>query len=333
MGRAALVLLVLVGIACSDDGQSRPDGSIDGSKLDVSDAADARHPVSGCASYEQAGACGPDAGAVPCCTGRPPLALSFSPVGSQDLTRFLWTFGDDTPTSTDRAPTHTYAHPGTYQVMLVGGRRTAAPSCPPRCTWWSSGWRRERLATSMTSAMTISRACARREAAAPRRSRAASARRRATRAPAAPARCAPRPPSLRHPTPGPARGRRSVSPSCQTRRGVCPGVRLPDAAHGRGDGGHAVDARVSPARSGARPRRALSRRQRSSRRRCLHDRRLRGRRRARRVQRDLRRRSRPVPTAPPARCWRTDSGSACSAASRTATAARSAAWPACRRRR
>jgi PKD repeat protein len=127
-----VALLVLVGIACSDDGQSRPDGSIDGSKLDVPTPLTLDISVSGCASYEQAGACGPDAGAVPCCTGRPPLALSFAPVGSQDLTRFLWTFGDDTPTSTDRAPTHTYAHPGKYQVTLVGRAEDSSSVTPPQ---------------------------------------------------------------------------------------------------------------------------------------------------------------------------------------------------------
>jgi PKD repeat protein len=54
------------------------------------------------------------------CYGAPPLTLSFSPIGSAALTRFLWDFGDGTPPSTDRAPSHSYALPGSYQVTVTG---------------------------------------------------------------------------------------------------------------------------------------------------------------------------------------------------------------------
>jgi PKD repeat protein len=54
------------------------------------------------------------------CAGAPPLTLTFSPVSSASLTRFLWTFGDGSPTSSERAPTHTYVLPGTYDVSVVG---------------------------------------------------------------------------------------------------------------------------------------------------------------------------------------------------------------------
>jgi PKD repeat protein len=58
-------------------------------------------------------------GGVAACTGTAPLTLTFTPVGSPALTRFRWTFGDDSPPSSDRAPTHTYVLPGTYDVSLV----------------------------------------------------------------------------------------------------------------------------------------------------------------------------------------------------------------------
>src|SRR4051812_7319046 len=54
--------------------------------------------VTGCARYDAAAAR---------CFGAPPLTLSFSPVSSPSLVRFLWSFGDGTPDSSDRAPTHT----------------------------------------------------------------------------------------------------------------------------------------------------------------------------------------------------------------------------------
>jgi hypothetical protein len=55
----------------------------------------------------------------PQCSGTPPLTISLAPVSSASLTRFLWTFGDGTASSTERAPTHTYVLPGTYDVSLV----------------------------------------------------------------------------------------------------------------------------------------------------------------------------------------------------------------------
>ena len=63
--------------------------------------------------------------ALPECSGPAPLALSFSPVGSQQFSRFTWTFGDGTATVTDRAPMHTFGLPGSYQVDLVGAFGTA----------------------------------------------------------------------------------------------------------------------------------------------------------------------------------------------------------------
>jgi PKD repeat protein len=54
------------------------------------------------------------------CSGYAPMVVSFAPVGSPELTRFLWTFGDGTPAVTERAPTHRYTRPGPYDVKVVG---------------------------------------------------------------------------------------------------------------------------------------------------------------------------------------------------------------------
>src|SRR5579863_4259928 len=102
---------------------STPDGGPDASGSDAS-AGDAQGALAldfaatGCAARPDGGALPADGGVVPC-TGTAPLTLTFSPVGSAALTRFLWTFGDGTPPSSDRAPTHTYRLPGTYDVTLA----------------------------------------------------------------------------------------------------------------------------------------------------------------------------------------------------------------------
>jgi PKD repeat protein len=54
------------------------------------------------------------------CSGTAPLTVSFSPVGSPALTSFRWSFGDGTPSSLERAPSHTYALPGEYDVGVIG---------------------------------------------------------------------------------------------------------------------------------------------------------------------------------------------------------------------
>jgi PKD repeat protein len=54
------------------------------------------------------------------CAGAAPLTLGFSPVSSAPLFRLLWDFGDGTPASFDRAPSHDYTLPGLYDVTLVG---------------------------------------------------------------------------------------------------------------------------------------------------------------------------------------------------------------------
>lgn len=55
------------------------------------------------------------------CAGPAPLTLEFVPLATASITKYLWDFGDGTPKSSARAPQHTYAFPGIYDVSLVGG--------------------------------------------------------------------------------------------------------------------------------------------------------------------------------------------------------------------
>ncbi len=84
-------------------------------KIDIS--------VTGCASLGASDSGAADGGATEC-LGAAPLTLRFSPVGSPGLTTFLWRFGDGSPPVSDRAPTHTYALPGRYDVSVTGGAGT-----------------------------------------------------------------------------------------------------------------------------------------------------------------------------------------------------------------
>ena len=122
MGGQRLIVasIALAGLACRERGAAIPDAATDGIKSEGSSALTLVIAVTGCAHYEAAGDCGPDGGTAPCCKGAPPLTLSFAPVGSPELTRFKWSFGDDTATTTERAPSHVYAYPGKYQVTLTG---------------------------------------------------------------------------------------------------------------------------------------------------------------------------------------------------------------------
>jgi hypothetical protein len=138
VGRNPLVVasLALAVFGCRDRGVAPTDAGMDGARDDVPNPLTLVIAVTGCASYQAAGRCA-GAGEGPCCTGTPPLTLSFSPVGSPELTRFLWTFGDGTPPTTEQAPSHTFAHPGEYKVELVGGSNqigTLGPARPLQVT-------------------------------------------------------------------------------------------------------------------------------------------------------------------------------------------------------
>jgi PKD repeat protein len=92
--------------SATSSGDAATDAAVDGPApltLDIS--------VTGCAVF--------DLTAITC-NGWAPLALSFSPVGSLQLTTFLWTFGDGSSPSSARAPMHTYALPGSYDVSVTG---------------------------------------------------------------------------------------------------------------------------------------------------------------------------------------------------------------------
>jgi hypothetical protein len=122
MVRRALPLLAWLaaaGVGAGSGCRSSSSGATDGGRdafagdvqvAEVAPALALDFAVTGCAH---------DDVAMAKCTGTPPLTLSFSPVGSAALSRFLWTFGDGTPPSTARAPIHTYVVPGDYDVTLV----------------------------------------------------------------------------------------------------------------------------------------------------------------------------------------------------------------------
>jgi len=119
-----LACVVLVGPACGGPATAPRDASVDDTRPDVASPLSLSISVTGCAAYDPL---------VPLCTGPPPLALSFAPVGSQDLIQFMWTFGDGTPTTTERAPSHSYAHLGQFEVTVKGGtadRGTVKPPAP-----------------------------------------------------------------------------------------------------------------------------------------------------------------------------------------------------------
>lgn len=55
---------------------------------------------------------------APRCAGRAPVVVQFIPIGTAEVTRYLWHFGDGSMSS-ERTPSHTYALPGEYNVTLV----------------------------------------------------------------------------------------------------------------------------------------------------------------------------------------------------------------------
>ena len=109
--------LTLVGAGCRDHGSAPRDAATDAIKADVTSPLSISISVTGCTTYDAT---------VPLCAGPPPLGLSFAPIGSPELTQFRWNFGDDTPETTERAPSHTYAHIGEYEVVVKGGAGTSS---------------------------------------------------------------------------------------------------------------------------------------------------------------------------------------------------------------
>jgi hypothetical protein len=105
-------------ISCSTPSQAPSDAGGDAGAEDVPTQPDAA--LMSLALDFSATGCGKFVADVSRCDGTAPLTLAFTPIASAELTRFLWTFGDDTPDSSERSPTHTYALPGSYRVTLVG---------------------------------------------------------------------------------------------------------------------------------------------------------------------------------------------------------------------
>src|SRR5215471_10622592 len=108
---AGALLVLLCGCRVHFAPAAGGDASADAAELDVPEPLALDFAVTGCTSYD------PN---MPRCSGPPPLTLAFAPVSSASLTRFLWTFGDGTPDSSDRAPTHTYVRGGMYDVTVIG---------------------------------------------------------------------------------------------------------------------------------------------------------------------------------------------------------------------
>lgn len=111
---AALVLCAALAAAgCHSSGASPgpPDAGADAQPNDAATPLTIDIAVTGCGSFDPTNVV---------CSGRAPLTLAFSPVGSASLTTFRWRFGDGTAPASDRAPTHTYALPGRYDVSVTG---------------------------------------------------------------------------------------------------------------------------------------------------------------------------------------------------------------------
>ena len=127
MMTATACSLLVVGLGCGGGGQAKPDGARDGATdgvmdvvtLDVAAMPDAGpKPLS--LDFSATGCIATDPVAARC-SGVAPLTLTFTPIASEGLTRFLWTFGDKTPSSSERSPRHTYTVPGPYEVTLTAG--------------------------------------------------------------------------------------------------------------------------------------------------------------------------------------------------------------------
>ncbi len=115
---AALALLGALLTGCpGDPGGSTDGGTEGGSGLDAADfdgppavlAVD--FTVIGCPTFD------PN---IPQCRGPAPLTLTFVPITSGTVTRFLWDFGDLSMKSYEDIPTHTYTQPESYDVSLLG---------------------------------------------------------------------------------------------------------------------------------------------------------------------------------------------------------------------
>jgi PKD repeat protein len=56
---------------------------------------------------------------TPSCAGTVPLTLVFVPLATSTVTKYIWDFGDLTPSNVESTPSHTYSVPGNYTVTVV----------------------------------------------------------------------------------------------------------------------------------------------------------------------------------------------------------------------
>ena len=114
----ASLAVVICGASCGRSPRTSLDAGLDNMLPDM--AAPESGPKSLALDFSATGCTDFDMAATRC-DGDAPLTLTFTPVASAELTRFLWDFGDRSTPSSDRSPLHTYALPGTYDVTLVAG--------------------------------------------------------------------------------------------------------------------------------------------------------------------------------------------------------------------
>jgi hypothetical protein len=114
---AALALLGALGAACTEPPGTPADSGVDGPPGLDGGEGDGRptvlavdFTVMGCPNFDAT---------VPQCRGPAPLTLTFVPITSGVVTRFLWDFGDLSK-SYEALPTHTYTQPDSYDVSLLG---------------------------------------------------------------------------------------------------------------------------------------------------------------------------------------------------------------------
>jgi PKD repeat protein len=117
---AFALFVVIAMVACSRGGGRAPeDGGADFAPVDLPQTSDVSvrplaldFSATGCVALDSANSR---------CDGTVPLTLVFTPIASSELTEFLWSFGDQTPSSQERSPRHTYVLPGPYTVTLTAG--------------------------------------------------------------------------------------------------------------------------------------------------------------------------------------------------------------------
>jgi hypothetical protein len=114
---AALALLGALTAGCPGDPAGPGDGGVDAPQPPDGPTGDGRpmvlavdFTVMGCPDFDPA---------IPQCRGPAPLTLTFVPITSGAVTRFLWDFGDLSK-SFEALPTHTYSLPESYDVSLLG---------------------------------------------------------------------------------------------------------------------------------------------------------------------------------------------------------------------